>query len=59
MRLPSPQVENDIETLREEIEGHDTAELARKRSRMRELGREEGRIDVSLNQQKDKPQNQI
>ena len=47
------QVENDIETLREEIEGHDTAELARKRSRMRELGREEGRIDVSLNQQKD------
>ena len=46
------QVENDIEALREEIEGHDTAELARKRSRKRELGREEERLSVSLDNQK-------
>jgi DNA sulfur modification protein DndD len=46
------QVENDIEVLREEIEGHDTAELARKRSLMKELGREEDRLSISLDKQK-------
>ena len=48
------QVENDIEKLREEIEGHDTVELTRKRSRMLALSREEVQLDNSLAQQRDK-----
>ena len=47
------QVENDIEKLREEIEGHDTVELTRKRSRMYELRREELQLDVSLTRQRE------
>jgi DNA sulfur modification protein DndD len=47
------QVENDIEALREEIERHDTVELTRKRLRIRELSREEERLRVSLDRQKE------
>ena len=47
-------LENEIELLQEEIEGHDTAELRRKRTKMLELGREEARLQVDLESQRDK-----
>ena len=47
-------LENEIELLREEIEGHDTTELRRKRNKMLDLGREEARLKVDLESQRDK-----
>lgn len=43
------RVENDIERLKDEIAGHDTAELAKKRVLQREALREETRLQDAIN----------
>ena len=45
------QIENDIETLRDEIAGYDTAEIARKRVLLTEKTREEGRLQGDIKDQ--------
>ena len=45
------QIENDIEELRDEIAGYDTAELARKRVLQSEKIREEGRLQGDIQDQ--------
>lgn len=45
------QIENDIEKLRDEIAGYDTAELARKRVLQSEKIREEGRLQGDIQDQ--------
>lgn len=45
------QVENDIEKLRDEIAGYDTAEIARKRVALSEKIREEGRLQGDIQDQ--------
>lgn len=45
------QVENDIEKLRDEIAGYDTAEIARKRVMLTEKTREEGRLQGEIKEQ--------
>lgn len=45
------QVENDIEKLRDEIAGYDTAEIARKRVLHNEKTREEGRLQGDIQDQ--------
>jgi DNA sulfur modification protein DndD len=45
------QVENDIEKLRDEIAGYDTAEIARKRVLLTEKTREEGRLQADIKDQ--------
>lgn len=45
------QIENDIETLRDEIAGYDTAEIARKRVLLSEKIREEGRLQGDIQDQ--------
>ena len=45
------QIENDIETLKDEIAGHDTAELARKRVLRDEKVKEEGRLQGEIHDQ--------
>lgn len=42
------RTENEIERLNEEIAGHDTAELARKRALQQEALKEEGRLQTSI-----------
>lgn len=42
------KVENDIENLSDEIQGHDTAEIARKRSLRDKLVKEEGRLERDI-----------
>lgn len=50
------QVENEIEKLRDEIAGYDTAEIARKRVLHKEKIKEEGRLQESIKDQKSKLQ---
>jgi DNA sulfur modification protein DndD len=45
------QIENDIEKLRDEIAGYDTAEIARKRVLLSEKIREEGRLQGDIQDQ--------
>ncbi|WP_372921527.1 AAA family ATPase [Roseovarius sp.] len=45
------QIENDIEKLRDEIAGYDTAEIARKRVLLTEKTREEGRLQGDIKDQ--------
>ena len=45
------QIENDIEKMRDEIAGHDTAEIARKRVLQRERMKEEGRLQRDIQNQ--------
>jgi DNA sulfur modification protein DndD len=45
------QIENDIEKLRDEIAGYDTAEIARKRVLLAEKTREEGRLQGDIKDQ--------
>lgn len=45
------QIENDIEKLRDEIAGYDTAEIARKRVLLNEKIREEGRLQGDIQDQ--------
>jgi DNA sulfur modification protein DndD len=45
------QIENDIEKLRDEIAGYDTAEIARKRVLLTEKAREEGRLQGDIKDQ--------
>lgn len=45
------QIENDIEKLRDEIAGYDTAEIARKRVLLTEKTREEGRLQGDMKDQ--------
>lgn len=45
------QIENDIERLRDEIEGYDTAELARKRVMHDEKIKEEGKLQADIQAQ--------
>ena len=45
------QIENDIEKLRDEIAGYDTAEIARKRVLHSEKIKEEGRLQDAIKEQ--------
>lgn len=45
------QVENDIEKLRDEIAGYDTADIARKRVQLNEKIKEEGRLQSDIQDQ--------
>ena len=51
------QIENDIEKLRDEIAGYDTAEIARKRVLQSEKIREEGRLQGDIQDQNVKRKN--
>lgn len=50
------EIENDIERLRDEIAGHDTADIARKRVLHRQRIKQEGQLQKSIQEQEDERQ---
>lgn len=50
LSVEQTQLENEIESLRDQVRGHDTADIARKRAHRDGLIREEGRLESSMDE---------